>query len=551
DPLQLFYHYQGGRIYLTPSLKRIAVRFAEDVNDALKENFLSINQNLDYFVDGPSGADELVRIQLKQVPDIASLEAVITDLSTDTRVSYITPVFERSTKNDSMLTDSFVVKFLPEVTDKQIEAMNNYFDVEFDPRRPPGLYGRFLLKPRNARTAREVLKIVNLYHESSLTVYSSPDFRHLNLLFSSPDDTDYSKQWHLNNTGQPPAYGTTDSDIDAPEGWDLETGDSDMIIAIVDTGIDWDHSDLNDHIWENAEEANGTPGVDDDENGFTDDIRGWDFENSTVENPDPNPDDDEGHGTNCAGVAAAETDNSAGVAGVSWNSRLMAIKGLDENGNGNDYNLADGIEYAWKNGADVISCSWGDSDTQVHELANVIKDARNQGRDGKGCVLVFASGDPSGTITYPGYLDQLIAVGATDEDDVRWTSSRYGSSLDVMAPGGVSKIVTTNIGGGYTESFGGTSASCPQVAGLAALLLSQNPDLRASEVQSLIQASAEDKGSTGWDQYYGWGRINAYNALATETPLPGSPRSLDRFEIRNGSPTPTPLAAFDQFGFLY
>lgn len=472
-----------------------------------------------------------------------------------------------------------------------------------------------------------MLQIANSYQQHRLVSISSPNYLFNDAFLSTtiPNDSYFNHQWHLDNIGQNPPDGDVDADIDAPEAWNLETGSSEIIVAVIDTGVDIDHPDLDDNMWININESlgdanvDGRPGVmgfdddgdgltdedsmgrqpgefgysndlvnDDDENGYNDDIFGYDFAGSDGSDPDSDPDDVFGHGTGCAGLVAAESNNNVGVAGVCWNCKTMAVKlGTDDGAWVSVEVAAESICYAVDNGASVLSNSWSSPGTDPI-LVDCIKYARNSGRNGKGCVIVFASGNYGYLFTspnFPALLDQVISVGSTTENDTIWTYSQWGSQLDVVAPsnttgcGQTSTLVTTDVVGsggcnsgsypdflddGYTRFFGGTSGACPQVAGLAALILSQNPELRAAEVQSLIQAGAQDQvGPTpvstptsgedveGWDAYYGWGRINAHTALAMETALPGPTRGLSRFVLGNGSPTPTPLAAFDQFGFLY
>jgi hypothetical protein len=197
----------------------------------------------------------------------------------------------------------------------------------------------------------------------------------------------------------------------------------------------------------------------------------------------------------------------------------------------------------------------GGGGSDIDDIHNAIINAKNNGRNGKGCVIVFSSGNNNGPVSYPAKYPQVIAVGATDENDIRWSYSNYGPELDVVAPSGpilghprYKKLVfwTTDISGSagynpgntsegdtagnYYKWFGGTSAATPQVAGLAALILSVNPALTSDEVQSIIESTADDKGEPGWDQYYGWGRINLYKALANMSSLP-----LDKVDDINDS----------------
>lgn len=287
---------------------------------------------------------------------------------------------------------------------------------------------------------------------------------------------------------------------------------------------------------------------DDDENGYKDDCNGWNFKDDNND-----PDDPYGHGTLCIGVAAASTDNTVGVAGVSWNSKIMPLRTWM----GSMAAHRKAFIYAADNGADVLNCSWGLGGGSTLVVFGV-KTARNEGRDGKGCIISAGAGNEG--LSAGGYLtplaknDQVIAVAASENTDRRWVESSYGSKLDVIAPGRA--IVTTEKGGGYvTNGVAGTSVACPNVAGLAALLLSRDSNLTGAEVQSLIQSSAEDEvgpssdptphmvDSTGWDENYGWGRVNIYQGLQA------ADQGIDRFEVMpDGSDAGI---AIDEFGFMY
>jgi len=365
---------------------------------------------------------------------------------------------------------------------------------------------------------------------------------------------DGGKQWHLNNIGQDPPGGTSGADIDAPEGWDIQTGSTEIIVAVIDTGVDYEHEDLADNMWVNEAELNGIPDHDDDGNGYKDDIYGYDFCQRGQER-DSDPMDDHGHGTACAGIVGADGNNSVGVTGVCWNIKIMSIKFLDDNGEGDSWDAFDSINYALANGADILSCSWGGG-SEDPQIKTAIENAKNNGRNGKGCVIVFCSHNQNDAVAYPAKYPEVIAVGATDHSDERWYYSNYGPELDVMAPsaGGEPAGVimwTTDISGegGYNPGdldegdeegryykwFGGTSGATPQVAGLAALILSVNPSLTSNEVQFIIQYTADDKGTLGRDDEYGWGRINNYSALLEAVEFPTDDELVGWWKFDDGS----------------
>ena len=170
----------------------------------------------------------------------------------------------------------------------------------------------------------------------------------------TPNDPNFNAQWTLQNTGQ--SGGTPNSDIHAKLGWQKGTGSRNTIIAIVDTGVDLNHPDLKNNLWVNQKEKNGKKNKDDDGNGYTDDVNGWNFINDT-----PDVSDDHNHGTNMAGIIAAEGNNAAGMTGVMWQASLMPLKALDASGSGYVSDVVEALDYAADNGATVINCSFGTS----------------------------------------------------------------------------------------------------------------------------------------------------------------------------------------------
>ncbi len=361
----------------------------------------------------------------------------------------------------------------------------------------PYLYNIFKFSvPQNS----DILSIVQDYLLDPLVVFAEPNYIVRSCM--TPNDPYFYLQWALHNTGQ--GGGTNDADIDAPEAWNIETGDENIVIMISDTGVDWDHPDLATNIWSNSDEI--LDGSDTDGNGFVDDIRGWDFVND-----DNDPMDDNGHGTSCAGIASAVTDNNIGVAGICWNSLIMPIKGLNYHGEGDTYDLAQGIAYAADNGADVISMSWSGP------YSYVIDYAVNYSYD-QGVVLVAAAGNyASSDKRYPAALPKVIGVAATNNKDRKIPDSNYGPWIDVAAPGW--QVYTTTLNNDYTY-FGYTSCATPHVAGLAGLILSKTPSYSPAKVMSIIRNNTDPYESS---YYIGTGRINAYKALIEYNTPPDKP----------------------------
>lgn len=331
---------------------------------------------------------------------------------------------------------------------------------------------------------------------------------------SIPDDPLFGNTWGLNNTGQPinGVPSTPDADIDAPEAWDVTTGSPNVTVAVIDTGVDWTHPDLSSEIWVNpGENCPGcrNDGVDNDHNGFVDDWHGWDFANG-----DNNPMDDHGHGTHVAGTIGAAGDNGVGVAGVSWDVRIMPVKFLNAQGSGTEADAVSAILYAAQNGADVMNNSWG-SDDYSQAVADAIAVA-----DQDESLFVAAAGndgtDNDATPTYPASYDSpnVISVAATDKNDNRAFFSNTGRrSVDLGAPG--VDIYSTWPGAAY-QYLSGTSMAAPHVSGAAALAKAAFPAASAVGLKALLLATVEPKPALATTTSSG-GRLNVGNAVACNT----------------------------------
>jgi subtilisin family serine protease len=299
-----------------------------------------------------------------------------------------------------------------------------------------------------------------------------------------------------------------------PDVWTRYRGNG-IVIAVIDSGLLYDHEDIRDNVWVNVLERDGLAGVDDDGDGFIDDVRGWDF----VEY-DNDPLDLLGHGTFVAGIAAAVGNNSKGIIGVAPEAKIMPVRVLDENGSGTFEAVAAGIRYAAFAGADVINVSLGAFDLDPDSYT-VLKDAVDYARS-LGSVIVAAAGNYGGSVDdfFPASLDGVLAIGAVSAYDERPQFSNFGNSLFLMAPG--SQVLSLGspeahvgfleVPGYYTAS--GTSASAPFVSGAIALILEQNPGLSLAGIRQKLIAGAVDLGDPGFDPYYGYGRLDVARALA-------------------------------------
>lgn len=334
----------------------------------------------------------------------------------------------------------------------------------------------------------------------------------------SPDPHVF-RQWYLDH-------------IDAPPAWDTTTGSRDIVVAVLDTGVDVDHPDLADNVWLNGDEIGGD-GIDNDGNGFVDDVHGWDFidDDST---PAPNitesfADDAVAHGTAIAGVIGAVGDNETGIAGISWRVKIMSLRILDNFGSGNSLDANAAVAYAVANGADVISLSFSgfDLDERFRDTLQSAYEA--------GVVVVAAMGNDSknGGVDsdeqpiYPACFvspegeDLVIGVAATDEEDKKASFSNYGGCTDISAPG--VRIFSTlfqdtdhpSFQSEYGGFFAGTSLAVPMVSGTVALLKAQYPTLTPKQIKTILQLSVEaiaERGSLAVGKL-GAGRLNVAQAL--------------------------------------
>jgi thermitase len=286
------------------------------------------------------------------------------------------------------------------------------------------------------------------------------------------NDPGFSSQWGMTKIG-------------APSAWDVTRGAS-VRVAVVDTGVDLDHPDLHDRI---------------------DTVNGWDFING-----DAIAQDDAGHGTHVSGIIAATLNNGIGVAGVANQCTILPVKVLGANGNGTSSNVADGIRWAANHGASVINLSLGSADYS-YAIDSAVQYAVAQD-----CVVVAATGNNGQYgVIYPARLDNVVGVGSTTSQDALSSFSNYGPEVDICAPG--SDIYSTLYTGGY-GNMSGTSMAAPHVAGVVALIRAKNPSWTRAQVEQQLLSTALDLGPTGRDNYYGYGRVQAAQAVAASIQPP-------------------------------
>lgn len=377
---------------------------------------------------------------------------------------------------------------------------------------------------------------IQTYENSPDVAYAEPNFK----LYptATPNDPLFSRMWALNNTGQ--TGGTIDADIDAPEQWNTNTGSPSTVVAVIDEGMDINHPDLRANIYTNAAEANGVKGVDDDRNGYVDDVHGYDFANNdpSVYDPDPITGKGDEHGTHVAGTIAAVGNNGTGVTGVNWQAKIMPLKFLGPNG-GYTSDAVEALDYAVKNGVKISNNSWGGGG-KSQALQDAIARA-----DSAGHLFVAAAGNggadgigdnndvtPNYPANYPN--SNIISVAATDDRDRLASFSNFGvNSVDLAAPG--VSILSTLPGNTY-GNYSGTSMATPHVTGVAALIKSQNPTADDGAMKAQIlqfaekKASLENKVATG-------GRLNAYAALTQQVAPDTTDPSITKVRPVPGSKT--------------
>lgn len=322
-------------------------------------------------------------------------------------------------------------------------------------------------------------KSVELLKSDSAVEYIEPNYTYH---ISNIKDADYKKQWGLKNTGRNSgsifSRGKKGVDINAEKAWTLTKGSKDIKIAVIDTGVDYKHADLKGNIMVNEAELNGTAGVDDDGNGYVDDVYGYDFANN-----DNDPMDGHGHGTHCAGVIGA-THNAIGIAGVMANVQILPIQFLTKKGSGTLEGAIKAIDYAVSRGVQIMSNSWGGRG-ESQALADAIALAEKAG-----VLFIAAAGndnsnnDKVATLPASIKLPNIVSVGAMDGKGKKASFSNFGAkSVHVFAPGvNIYSTVTSN----KYKKMSGTSMACPHVAGVAGLILANEPNLTYSEIKAKL-----------------------------------------------------------------
>ncbi len=404
-------------------------------------------------------------------------------------------------------TESFKEKHKLKSADK-ILARFKFRETQLSKLKKSGAERLYKLKLEDPLRKDEILKSLNA---DPKVEYAEPNFiLHTTII---PDDPDFSKLWGLLNTGQ--TGGSAGADIDATLAWDILKTSS-VVVGVIDTGVDYNHPDLAANMWKNPGEVAGN-NIDDDGNGFVDDVYGWDFANN-----DSDPMDDYGHGTHVAGTIGALGNNGIGITGINWSVKIAALKFLSSNGSGTTADAIQAIQYANLMGIKITNNSWGGGG-----YSQALSDAIAAGSN----LFIAAAGNDGRNIDtftfYPaGYnLDNIISVAATDHNDNLAYFSNYGAtSVDLGAPG-VNIYSTVPKGScslcsasGY-RALNGTSMATPHVAGAAALIWSNNLGASSLQIKNQILSSVDLIDSLQGKTVSN-GRLNLNNILNPSSPAP-------------------------------
>jgi len=521
-----YYWSMGRKNYLEPQSNVFVIKLKQgrDFNK-IKERITSDNR---------------IRDMIKLKPDLGILftkDSMINEeaLKENSEFSNIIPAYILSSSY-FFPTGEILIKPKDNIPIDEILKLTNY-EVNIKEKQK---YNRYILEPYDWN---KLFEFSNLFYESGLVEYSHPNFI-AQIERSQIDDPYYVDQYYLNNTGQ--FGGQAGIDINAPEAWGITTGICPIRVALIDDGVE-NHDDINGRVLEGY-----TPCYSEE----NPDTQGAPNDNDPTNRPF-------GHGECCVGIIGA-SHNSIGIRGIAPNVNIIPINifnnWYESDGvvifveDAEDY--TDAIDWAWDEGeADVISNSWNYYDWNAYfdVIAQAIGRARTDGRNGKGCVVVFSSGNEEYPynhldVKFPANVEGVITVGAIDKSGNIWDYSCRGASMDLVAPSGninlQGDVRTTDredskgySTGDYFVSFGGTSAACPQAAGVAALMLSINSALTESQIRAYLQQTATDMGTSGFDNTYGYGRLNAYAALQEVYPYMSGPEVVcstgNQFTIDN------------------
>ena len=566
---QSYYYVDERRIDLEIRLDKLAIILNET---ELSENL--IEENLRTYI---SDSEELKKMDSNiyllnfssKVTESYIYQKISQINSLSTIVKFTTPVyFGESRKVTQIPTDEFIVKMFNTDNKSRLDELNEQYNIRIVENINDE--NTFLLKSRN-NVSLNALQLSEIYSQTGYFEYCEPNFGYPEgCLFNyTPDDPFYASQWVLNNTGQSTptegnssagdltnSAGIPDADMDVNLAWDFVKGNNSVIIGVFDTGVDSAHPDLYQNLIVGYDASNNTGSV------TTDPV---------------------GHGTCTAGIIGARTNNGLGVSGIvggdntlNSNCKIRAFKLVNSSGVfTTNANLAAAFNLARTTGVHISSNSWGGG-TPNTTLTDAINNLSNNGRSGLGCLVLFSSGnDGRNPPAYPSYLASVVCVGASTRHDQKkaagtgnqfWWGGNYGEDangdLDLVAPticyttdirstGGYN--TTSGTAGDYYSTFNGTSAACPNAAGVAALIFSINPNFTKAQVLDYLYRGCEKIDNVGyntvkaygyWNEYFGYGRVNALNSVRLAMGVDITPPSIIHNNVKYHSSTyPTVLTA--------
>lgn len=523
-----FYYYQNQRIDLQQRVDRIAVVLKNTASSKIEiENSLKSRLSSDAKILETGFNTYEIKFDSYKLP--TELMSISNSFLNMDFVKFVTPAYYGDSRTVIQIpTDEFMVRLKNEKDYERLLALNseNRVFISGNVLDKKG----FLLKSFDD-VQLNGLELSNIYFITGLFEYCEPNFIYPEgcLLNYWPNDPLIGGQWHLSNGGQtistggsatfdqPTSPGILDADMNLSSAWDITRGNANITVGVFDTGIDSAHPDLRTNV-----------------------ISGYD----AIWNRRGVPRDSNGHGTCTAGLIAARGDNGVGVSGVAPLCKIQSFRILNAAGSGVTIALSRSFDSARVWGVEVLSNSWGGG-SPSNAITNAINAAADSGRNGRGCAILFSSGNNGrSSVNYPAYLPKVMSVGATTNRDKRkapgtgeqyWWGGNFGSDangdLDICAPticlttdvqGAGGYNTTAGVNGDYDSTFNGTSCSCPNAAGVAALLVSLNSNLTRLEVYEYLCRGAEKidrvtyngfKTYGWWNAYYGYGRVNAYNSL--------------------------------------
>lgn len=465
-----FYYYHGTRIPLIEDSTQF-VSIAPKIED------VSLSQtNEDTLVKTISDTRSLIRVY--KMSSSTTIERA-TDTNTSVAVN-IQPCY-RSENGNELIPNGYINVKLKTATDysilQTIAGQNGCETIEQNPFMP--LWYNLRVKDAPGHNS---VDIANSIYETGKFASAFPSFTFDAIEISY--DPNVHEQWGLYNSKY------EGFDISISQAWSYATGRG-IKVAIIDEGIDLNHQDLRDNIYPLS------------------------YDTATKTSPSKLFGD---HGTHCAGIVAAVRNNGIQVTGVAPDAKLMSVSSSLTLTSNIESKLANGINWAWENGADVISCSWFCYENEL--LEHAIDNAVTKGREGRGCVFVKSAGNTGGPISYPGdYSQDVLAVANMTSIGSLAEDSAHGDNLFVTAPG---TYILSTIPNNKIAKLSGTSMACPHVAGLAALILERNPSLTAKKVREIIAKNTKKVGTIpystnktygSWNEYYGYGLIDAYKAV--------------------------------------